>query len=170
MILSQPRQKINVTVRALIVHRGHLLLTRWKDGYAFPIGGRVEHGETLVETLKREVREETGREVVGYRLLYTNENFFPLSQMDYHEYGWFYLVELDRPAIELGETGANPDHPELNLEYVSIPLLGSANVLPAFLPGVLPADFAAGFPDSCKHIVSRTVGGKTTYEITDQAG
>jgi 8-oxo-dGTP diphosphatase len=59
--------------------QGQFASVRWRDSYLLP-GGGVEPGESLEETLSREVREECAREVIigqflGSALQYfTNEN------------------------------------------------------------------------------------------------
>lgn len=60
--------------RAIIIHEGHILLIRYKNGqyYNFP-GGGVEDGETLAECVKREVLEETGLTVDVGEMLFTLE-------------------------------------------------------------------------------------------------
>lgn len=57
-------------------------------GVYFPVGCRTEHGESLIDCLHREVQEELGVPLRSYRLLYTNENFFPAGDEAYHEFGW----------------------------------------------------------------------------------
>jgi len=57
-----------VCAGAVAVHDGNLLLIRRGHGpaagrWSVP-GGRVEHGELLVEAVVREVREETGLECI----------------------------------------------------------------------------------------------------------
>ena len=54
-------------MKALIGREGKLLVVKQTIGekiYWDLPGGRMEHGETPLETLKREVKEETGLEVV----------------------------------------------------------------------------------------------------------
>lgn len=61
------------TVGALIVNNeGKILLVKshkWFDKYTLP-GGHIEVGETMVEAVKREVKEEVGLDIqVGHMLL-----------------------------------------------------------------------------------------------------
>jgi nucleoside triphosphatase len=64
------------TVGALILNRrGEMLLVRshkWKDRYTIA-GGHVEVGETLVEALKREIKEEVGLDITDVRFLMVQE-------------------------------------------------------------------------------------------------
>ena len=50
---------IRVGVYAVIIKDNKILLTRQWDGYSL-IGGGVEKGETIEESIVREVKEETG--------------------------------------------------------------------------------------------------------------
>ena len=69
------------TVGALILNgRGQILLTKsykWRNRFTLP-GGHIELGETAVEALKREVKEEVGMDVeVGPRLIVQEFIFGP---------------------------------------------------------------------------------------------
>ncbi len=73
---GEPANRVQVAVSAGIFRDGKILLVRRarepaKGVYTFP-GGRVEFGESLVEAVAREVREETGLSIevvalAGYR-------------------------------------------------------------------------------------------------------
>ena len=170
LILNRPEQRVNVCVRAVILHRGHLLVTRLVDGRSFLVGGRVEHGESLLDTLHREVAEEVGRRVIRYRLLFSNENFFEADGgLQYHEFGWFFLVELDSPVMEPGQVLPHPDAADLRLDYIPLDDLPRAAIMPAFLATVLPALLAAE-PLPPHHIVSRSQGGDHSHSIADLIG
>lgn len=61
--MVQPR----IAIGAIVIHDGALLMVQranepGKGLWSLP-GGRVEHGEYLVDALRREVREETGLDV-----------------------------------------------------------------------------------------------------------
>jgi 8-oxo-dGTP pyrophosphatase MutT (NUDIX family) len=156
MILHD-NQRVNVVVRGLVFQDDHLLVTQWRtDGLAFAVGGRVEFGESLIETLHREVREETGAEVVAYQLVYFAENIFTNDDgFDYHEYGWYFWVETDRPVCRLDEIIPNPDHPDLVIRYLPVSRAGLHNFWPAFLRQYLPADWPERFAGAPRYLHSR---------------
>lgn len=67
------------TVGALILNkRGEIFLMRshkWRNKFVIP-GGHIELGETMEEALKREVKEETGLDIHGIKLLAHQEFIF----------------------------------------------------------------------------------------------
>ena len=69
--------KLNVRAAVIIIHRNKILVHKNvnSDHYAL-IGGRVKVGEDSANTVKREIREELGKEIklIGY--VSTVENFF----------------------------------------------------------------------------------------------
>lgn len=161
----------NLVVRGLAFEHGHLLVSRWVDGYCFPIGGRVNHGESLEEAVLREFCEETGVTASLRRMVYFHENFFLDTSSNWvHEFGWFYWLECPSPPIALGEVRPHPDHPDLRLAYVPLDLLDRAQLLPDFLVRCLPEGHARDFSGPVRHFVSRQRPGglaATTEVVPD---
>ena len=75
----------------------------YKGKYDLPGGGN-EHNESLEDTLKREIKEEIGRNVINYELLncYTFNIKWQMDNGEYedlHHIGIIYKVELDNYDI-----------------------------------------------------------------------
>ena len=157
MILHDDNQRVNVVVRGLIFNGDHLLVTQWRgDGVAFLIGGRVEFGEPLVESLRREVREETGAEITAHRLVYFSESLFTTENgIQFHEYGWYFWIKTDHQICRLDEIIPNPDHPDLIIRYLALDDKSLSNFWPRFLPRYLPSDWNEGFAHNPRYIYSR---------------
>lgn len=67
--------EMRVGVYAVIIENNKILLTRQWDGYSL-IGGGLEKGETINEAIKREVKEETGLEIVPDKIIHCATTFF----------------------------------------------------------------------------------------------
>jgi nucleoside triphosphatase len=63
---------------------------KFKDTYVIP-GGHIEVGETLEETLRREVKEETGLDIDEFHLLSFQESIF---NPHYHEKRHFLYIDF----------------------------------------------------------------------------
>ena len=93
--LNAGRARFQVRVAGLGFREGHVLVHRavHESFWTFP-GGRAEIGETSEETLRREMMEELGVDVAVGRLLWSVENFFHYEQLDWHEFGLYYLMDI----------------------------------------------------------------------------
>ena len=159
-MILQENQAVNVVVRGLMFKEDHLLVTQWKnDGAAFGIGGRVDFGESVIDAVHREVREEIGAEITIKKLLYFNEQTFVSNRgVHYHELGWYFWVEPDREICALDEVIQNPDHPDLMIRYLKVIPENLGNFWPQFLAQYLPADLKQDFSQNPRHIHSRDNG------------
>jgi 8-oxo-dGTP diphosphatase len=85
---------VRVKVRAVIIDRERLLVVperrRGAHSHMALPGGRVNPRETVTDALKREVREETGLDVIPQQLLYVAEVTAPHRM---HELNLIFLAE-----------------------------------------------------------------------------
>jgi ADP-ribose pyrophosphatase YjhB (NUDIX family) len=108
---------LRVSVNAFIVQGSKLLLQRRSDNGRWNLpGGGVELGESLEDTVKREVREETGLEVevVRYVGVYSRPEETTLQYPDGR------VVQYIAHVIECRVTGGTlqHDHESLELAWV----------------------------------------------------
>ena len=87
--------RVSVHVYGLAIKDNEILISPQFDGYDFP-GGTAEKGETHLETLVREFKEETGYDVRPKKLLGVYDSFFHHCKRDedYQGYLIYYLVDV----------------------------------------------------------------------------
>ena len=128
--------------KAIIVRDGRILLTVNSDDqgdfYLLPGGGQ-KHGETLHQTLKREVLEETGWIVEAGELIlvrdYIGSNHeFAQWEEDAHQ------TELIFRAVPVSheEQALLPDQWQTGIEWVESERLQSLRIYPSILKEILP--------------------------------
>ena len=132
--------KLNVRAAGIIIHNGKILVHRDinKNHYAL-IGGRVEIGENSADTVRREIKEETGKdiEITGY--IATIENFFEMKGSKYHEIMFVHKVEFTNEEDKKIEyTIKNIEGKEyLQYEWIDLNKIDEYPVLPAAIKEIL---------------------------------
>jgi 8-oxo-dGTP diphosphatase len=106
---------MRVKARAVILRDGKLVVSRerrrGRDHVLLP-GGRVRDGESITDALIREVREETGLEIVPIRLLYVAE---AVGSYRIHDLNLVWLAELRDPNAEIDDQALMPlDSPRVD--------------------------------------------------------
>lgn len=137
--------KPKVAVKALIIQEGKLLTIAKRDtigfGYTFPGGGQ-EHGETLIEAIRRECREEIGCEVVVGGIVYVRE-YIGAHHQDAQSEGHVHLVEIifrcDLPPDTVVKSGIQPDDDQVGIEWLPVAELVNYPFYPLDLRAVLAA-------------------------------
>ena len=87
--------KLNVRAAGVIIHNNKVLVHKNvnSDHYAL-VGGRIEIGENSVDTIKREIKEELGKDIKITEYISTIENFFEMKGSKYHEIMFVHKVEF----------------------------------------------------------------------------
>lgn len=150
----KPKRIFQMRVAGLAFRNGHVLVHRatHEKFWTFP-GGRAEMGEQSADTLAREMVEELGAEVSVGRLLWVVENFFHYEGKDWHELGFYYLMELpdsfpfdEEAIVHRVQDGKNP----LEFRWVkaTTEALTALDIPPYFI-----ASEIENLPASTRHVV-----------------
>jgi 8-oxo-dGTP pyrophosphatase MutT (NUDIX family) len=127
------------SAKAIIIHKKHLLVLRIHRGdntwYLLPGGGQG-HGETLPETLEREVEEETGAKVKTGKLLFVREyrsgrHEFRAANPDVHQVEFFFEAKLRKNA-KVGKASV-PDKGQEAIEWLPLSKVAKAPLYPRSL-------------------------------------
>lgn len=82
------------SIYGVIIQDGKILLAKQWDGYDFP-GGGIDRGETNVEALIREIKEETGMDAEVGELVSCESSFYKASDGKYyHSILIYHLCEI----------------------------------------------------------------------------
>ena len=132
--------KLNVRAAGVMIHHGKILAHRnVKDDHYALIGGRVEIGENSADTVKREIKEELGKdiEITGY--ISTIENFFEMKGSKYHEIMFVHKIEFtneeDKKIEYIMKNVEGKDY--LQYEWIELEKIAEYEVVPKVIKDVL---------------------------------
>lgn len=132
--------KLNIRAGVVIIHDNKILLHRNvnSDHYALP-GGRVKIGESSEKTVKREIMEETGKEIELTGYVATIENFFEMEGRRYHEIFFVHQAEFkdekDRKIVDTIKNIEGKDY--LKYEWIDLDEKDRYPLLPKVLEEIL---------------------------------
>ena len=132
--------KLNIRAAGMFVHDNKILVHRNinKNHCCLP-GGRIEIGENSEETIKREIKEELGKEIEIIDYIATIENFFEMEGKKYHEI--YFLYKVDFFYVEdkkIDYTMHNVEGKEyLHYEWLDLDRINEYNLLPQCLKDIL---------------------------------
>lgn len=120
----------------VLIRDNKLLVQRDRDGaeYALP-GGHVRVGESSLESLIREYREETGAEIVCKRLLWAEESFWAWNGRNTSTIAFYYLIELAEGSDipDSGEFVSQKDNCNVVLGWMPLKQVHEVTIYPTFL-------------------------------------
>lgn len=148
-------RRFNARVAGLALRDGHLLIHRavHEPFWTIP-GGTAELGEDSRATLVREMQEELGVAAEVGRLVFLVENFFHFEGSSWHEFGWYYLMDLPEafPFSTDGRIVHEVVDGKNRLEFKWVPATRAAlEALP--LPPVFLAARIETLPDQTQHLI-----------------
>ena len=122
-------------VGGIAVHNERLLVEHDAEHrFCFVPGGRVEYGESAMQALTREVREELGEEATIGRLLLVTDNMFELDGIRYQELALYFLIEFAPGSPVIDRDGPfEGNEPGTVFEWIPLEAVEQANLFPAFL-------------------------------------
>lgn len=152
------KRLFNMRIAGLAFRNGHALVHRatHEQFWTFP-GGTAEIGESSVDTLIREMKEETGSEIVVDRHLWTVENFFSFEGRTWHEIGVYYLMQMPDTFPFAPETIVHRVRDAKNdLEFKWVPAEKARLEALPLQPDFIPAQIGA-LPQTSEHRIYREI-------------
>jgi len=139
--LGVPMDQVKIgprnSCKVIIINAKQELLTIKKldqnDTYYVLPGGGQHHGETFIETIKRECREEIGIEpIVDEEILFIREYIgknheFPSNHKHVHQIEYMFTGKIDN-AIE--GVGTEKDEGQIGIEWIKVEELEKKNFYP----------------------------------------
>lgn len=147
-------RRFNLRTAALIVYQSQILVMRdTRTPYFYLPGGRVRHGETTEEAIKREIMEELGLNLKIEYLAWIAESFFTedASRECFHEIGFYYVVDGESESLlERGDTFefSEKNGSLLSFSWMPFEKVPKAYIYPAFIKKRIME-----IPESTEHIV-----------------
>lgn len=132
--------KLNVRAAGVMIHNDKILVHKNvnSDHYAL-IGGRVEIGENSVDTVKREIKEELGKDIKITGYISTIENFFEMKGSKYHEIMFVHKIEfINEEDKKIEYTMKNIEGKDyLQYEWIELDRIDEYPLLPRAVKDVL---------------------------------
>lgn len=126
----------NFRSAGVLIKNNKLLVQRDKNGeeYAIP-GGHVKIGESSVDSLIREYKEETGLLIKCNRLLWVEECFWEWNNRLTNTVAFYYQIELsdDIDIADNGEFVSQKDNCDVLLGWMPLEKLSSITIYPSFI-------------------------------------
>lgn len=132
--------KLNIRAACIIKHNNKVLLHKSDDNDHYClIGGRIELGENSENTIRREIKEELGKEIDINGYVSTIENFFKFEGSKYHEYMFVYEAEFrdDKDKL-IEETLSNIEGKDyLKYYWVDLKEIDNVDIKPKVIREIL---------------------------------
>lgn len=120
----------------VLIKNDKLLIQRDRDGteYALP-GGHVKIGESSIDSLIREYKEETNADIKCNRLIWVEECFWKWNNKLTNTIAFYYQIELcdNNDIPDNGEFISQKDNCNVLLGWMPLEKLSSVTIYPSFV-------------------------------------
>lgn len=118
----------------LIEHDNKLLVNKGFDSIKNQIfyrlvGGKIEFGEEMEDTVRREIQEELESDIINLEFITTNEELFVYEGKKGHEINFLFRVTLAREDIYERDIIPNPDSEDFPAVWINISDIVHQNVI-----------------------------------------
>lgn len=131
---------LNIRAAGVFMHNDKVLIHNNvnSDHCCLP-GGRIEIGENSQEAIKREIKEEMGKDIEIIDYIATIENFFEMKNKKYHEIFFLYKVEFaNKEDQKINHIIYNAEGKQyLQYEWIDLKDIEKYNLLPKCLKEIL---------------------------------
>jgi len=86
--------KLNIRVTVLLETKRGFIFEKDKNGFFFPVGGRIKINENSIDAAKREIKEELGIDITDLEYKATIENFYQYENIPFHEINIIHQVKI----------------------------------------------------------------------------
>ena len=137
-MLTDKPQKIYLGVYGIFIEDGKVLVIKKARGpylgkYDLP-GGGIEFNEKILDCLSREIKEETGSDLLSSEFLQINEYMCQYKKndelRDFHHIAVYYTVKLEIDNLKKDPDGED----SLGAELIGLDKLNETNVAPIAWP------------------------------------
>lgn len=134
---------IRSSVKAIIIKDNHLLTMKAKDdnGYYYLLpGGGQNHGETMIDALKRECLEEVGCNVAVGRVLMMREYIGKHHEFAAHDGDAHQVEVMFECSIinnEVPQLGHTPDNNQIGIAWLDINAVEDYRLYPLQLRSII---------------------------------
>ncbi len=137
------KSRLTTSAKAVVIEDGRLLTLRKRRGehtYHVLPGGTQEPGESLAETVVREVEEEVGARAEVLELLHVRDyvaahHEFAAQQEGLHEVELYFRCRLTEPVGARPQS--HPDKRQIGIDWIELSRLDEADLYPRALVPIL---------------------------------
>lgn len=126
----------NFRTVGVLIKNNKLFVQRDTDGFEYALpGGHVKIGESSIDSLIREYKEETGADIKCNRLLWVEESSWEWNNKQTNTIAFYYSIELcnNSSIVDTEEFISQKDNCNVLLGWMPLEKLSEITIYPSFI-------------------------------------